>query len=121
MGFFLILLCELLVLVVLIASAWVLYTKAGRQGWEGIIPIYSSYVMTLIVGRPWWWLLLMFIPLVNIIIAIVLIVDLAKSFGKSIPYAVGLFLLPFIFFPMLAFGDAKYLGPSAGGGGAPVA
>ena len=113
MGFVLILLCELLVVMVLIASAWVLYTKAGRQGWEGIIPIYSTYVMTLIVGRPWWWLLLMFIPLVNIIIAVVLLVDLARSFGQTVPYAIGMLLLPFIFFPMLAWGDAKYQGAPA--------
>jgi hypothetical protein len=118
MGFALILLCELLIIVVLVASSWVIFTKAGRQGWEAIIPVYNTYVMTVIVGRPWWWLLLMFVPLVNLVIAFVLLVDLAKSFGKDIAYAIGMLLLPFIFFPMLAFGEATYMGPSATGAAA---
>jgi hypothetical protein len=40
-------------------------------------------------------------------------VDLAKSFGKSGGYAVGLIFLSFIFIPMLGFGSAKYVGPAA--------
>ena len=99
MGFGLILLCELLIIVIMVASSWVLYTKAGRQGWECIIPFYNTWVLTVIVGRPWWWLLLMLVPLVNVVIAVVLMADLAKSFGQSIAYAIGMLLLPFIFFP----------------------
>jgi len=87
-----------------------IFSKAGRKWWEAIIPIYSTYVLLKIVGRPGWWLLLFFIPLVNIIALIVVMVDLAKVFGKGVGTAIGLILLPIIFVPVLAFGKAKYSG-----------
>jgi hypothetical protein len=105
----------LLCLAVAIIAGWKLFTKAGQPGWAAIIPIYNLYVMTKIVGRPWWWLLLCLIPLVNIIIAFILAWDLAKSFGQSLMFAIGLMLLGFIFYPILAFGPATYKGPSASG------
>lgn len=111
---FLILLIELAVLVLIIASVWKVFAKANQPGWASIIPIYNLYILTKIVGRPWWFLLLMFIPLVNIIVGIVLSIDLAKSFGKGAGFGVGLALLGFIFYPILGFGDAAYKGPSAG-------
>ena len=95
-------------------SMWKIFVKAGQPGWAAIIPIYNAYILTKIVGRPWWWLLLMLIPFVNIVIAIILAIDLAKSFGKGGGFAVGLILLGFVFYPILAFGDARYQGPAAG-------
>ena len=92
---------------------WKLYTKAGKPGWAAIIPIYNIIVLLKIVGRPVWWILLLFIPLVNIIIAVIVYVDLAKSFGKSTGFGIGLLLLGIIFFPILGFGDAEYEGPAA--------
>ena len=68
--------------------------------------------MTKLVGRPQWWVVLMYIPLVNIVIMIILSIDIAKSYGRSAAYGVGLALLPFIFWPMLGFGSATYQGPS---------
>ena len=62
----------------------------------------------------WWWLLLMFVPVVNVVIGIIVLLDLAKVFGKSSGFGVGLIFLAFIFIPILAFGDAQYLGPIAG-------
>ena len=56
----------------------------------------------------------MLIPLVNFIILIILIIDLAKSFGKGVGFGIGLLLLPFIFFPILGFGSVQYQGPAAG-------
>jgi hypothetical protein len=102
--------------VFMIASLWVVFTKAGQPGWAAIIPIYNTIVLLRIVGRPWWWLLLMFIPLVNIVVAIVVYIDLAKSFGKGVGFALGLVFLSFIFFPILAFGSARYIGPAAQAG-----
>lgn len=102
------------IIVAIIAGMWKTFTKAGQPGWAAIVPIYNIYIWTKIVGRPWWWLLLMFIPIVSIVIAIVLCVDLAKSFGKGIGFAIGLILLGFIFIPILGFGSAQYQGPSAG-------
>jgi hypothetical protein len=101
-----------IVLAILLVAAWKVFTKAGKPGWAAIIPIYNTYVMLQIVGRPWWWLLLMLIPFVNIVVAIIVTHDLSKSFGKTVGWTVGMVLLPFIFYPMLAFGSAKYHGPS---------
>jgi hypothetical protein len=105
----------ILIFIVVLISLWFVVAKAGRPGWEGIIPIYNYYVLLKIVGRPGWWLILYFIPIVNIVIGIIVLIDTAKSFGKSGGFAVGLFLLPFIFFPILGFGDARYVGPAATG------
>ncbi len=105
----------LVVLVVLLASLWKLFTKAGRPGWAAIVPIYNAIVQLQIVGRPVWWIVLMLIPLVNIVVAIIVTHDLSKSFGRGVGTTLLLLLLPFIGYPMLAFGSAKYVGPAAGG------
>ena len=110
------LLCALAFVVLMIASLWVVFTKAGKPGWAAIVPVYNIIVKLEIVGRPLWWILLMFLPLVNIVVWIVISIDLAKSFGKDVGYGVGLALLPFIFHPMLAFGDATYRGRSVASG-----
>ena len=107
--------CYLAFTILMIAAWWKIFTKAGQPGWACIIPIYNLYVWCMIVGRPWWWILLMLIPFVNFIIAIILIIDLAKSFGKGVGFGIGLLLLSVIFFPILGFGSAQYQGPSAGG------
>jgi hypothetical protein len=105
----------LLVALLLIVAMWKVFTKAGQPGWASIIPIYNIYIWCKIVGRPWWWILLMLIPFVNFIVAIILCIDLAKSFGKGVGFGIGLALLGIIFFPILGFGSAQYQGPSAGG------
>ena len=103
------------IIVLMIASLWKVFEKAGQDGWKAIIPIYNLYVMLKIVGRPGWWLILFLIPFVNFIVLIIINVDLAKSFGKGIGYGLGLAFLGIIFIPMLGFGDAQYQGPSAAG------
>src|ERR687892_1700109 len=101
--------------ILMIAACWKIFTKAGQPGWAAIIPIYNLYIWCKIVGRPWWWILLMLIPFVNFIITIILCIDLAKSFGKGAGFGIGLALLGIIFFPILGFGSTQYQGPSAGG------
>jgi hypothetical protein len=105
-------------IVFVIASLWMVFVKAREPGWAAIIPIYNSIVVLRIVGRPIWWIILLFIPIVNIVVWIVVLVDLAHSFGMGGGFAVGLLLLPFIFFPILGFGDATYRGPAGPEGGA---
>ena len=107
-----VLLIQLAIVVVVVASLWKIFVKAGHPGWAAIIPIYNIFIMLKIAGRPWWWLLLMFIPIVGLVIAIMVSVDLAKSFGKGVLFGIGLALLSFIFYPILAFGDAEYQGPA---------
>lgn len=99
--------------VLYVAAGWRIFTKAGRPGWAALVPFYNVYVLLHVVGRPGWWLMLLFVPVVNIVIAVVLSVDLAQSFGKSTGFGIGLFFLGFIFGPLLAFSDATYAGPVA--------
>ena len=106
----------LAICLLMIASMWKVFTKAGQPGWAAIVPIYNIVVLLNIVGRPLWWLVLFIIPLVSIVAAIIVYIDLAKSFGKGAGYGIGMLLLPFIFFPMLGFGDARYVGPAAAAG-----
>lgn len=102
----------LIVGIIVIVSQWVIFTKAGKPGWAAIIPIYNVIVLLEIVGRPTWWVILFFIPIANIIAIILVTHNLSESFGKGAGYTAGLLLLGFIFYPMLAFGDAKYKGPA---------
>lgn len=105
----------LAVVVLIIAAMWKVFTKAGKPGWAALVPIYNVYVMLQIIGRPTWWLVLYLVPIANVIVSIIVIFDMAKSFGKSTGFGFGLLFLSPIFYPILAFGDAKYVGPSAGG------
>ena len=103
----------LVIAVILIIANWKIFEKAGKPGWASIIPIYNVIVLLEIVGKPWWWLLLiMLIPVVNIIFAVWTVNLLSKSFGKNEGFTIGLIFLPFIFYPILGFGDAKYEGPA---------
>lgn len=94
--------------VLVIAGAWKLYTKAGQPGWGVIVPIYNLFLLLKIAGRPWWFLLLFIIPLVNLVVAIIVSIDVAKCFGKGVGTGLGLAFLPFIFYPILGFGEATY-------------
>jgi hypothetical protein len=94
-------------------AGWRIFTKAGKPGWAIIIPIYSTIVLLQIVGRSGWGILLFLIPIVNIIYAFIVFNDLSKSFGKGIGTTLGLFFLSPIFFPILGYGGAKYVGPAA--------
>jgi len=105
-------LCVLAVAVVTIAGMWKVFEKAGKPGWAAIVPIYNIIVMLEVIGRPLWWIFFFLIPLVNVVFAILLYIDLAKSFGQGAGFGLGLMLLSFIFFPILGFGDARYLGPA---------
>ena len=103
------LLVGLIIAIVMIVSLWKVFKKAGQPGWGCLIPIYNWYLMIKIARKPGWWLILMFIPLVNFIISIIVAIGIAENFGKGGGFAVGLILLPIIFYPMLAFGDAQYI------------
>ncbi len=106
----------LAIFVVMIASVWRVFTKAGRPGWAAIVPIYNIVVQFQVAKiNPWFALLylLCIIPIVGIIVglgmAIWLGIATANAFGKGAGFALGLILLPFIFYPILGFGSAKYI------------
>ncbi len=94
---------------------WKLFEKAGRKGWEAIVPLYNLYVMIKLSGRPLWWLILFLIPGVNFIVWMGLVVDFAKSYAKnSFLEHVGAIAVPFLLFPLWGFDKkTKYLGQSA--------
>jgi hypothetical protein len=104
----------MVIAVVFIIGMWKVFTKAGQPGWAILIPIYNTYILLEIAGRPGWWLVFYFIPLVNLVIIILVSIDVAKSFGQSAAFGVILlFLLCGIGYLMLGFGNYKYVGPAA--------
>ena len=127
--------------VVAVIGLWKMYIKAGKPGWAAIVPVYNWWVWVEIIGRPRWWfwaflayILLSWVPIVNIVLGIGMFVlflmgclDMAKCFGKSTGYGIGLWLVSVVFMPILGFGDAQYVGPvaagasAAGGFGQPMA
>ena len=116
MGNLVVALIELALAIPTIVGMWAVFSKAGQPGWAAIIPIYNMYVLLRITGKPEWWLIfLICCPIINLIFLILIDVELAQRFGKSGAFAVGLIFLPFIFFPILGFGDARY-GPRDGYG-----
>ncbi len=96
-----------------IVAGWKVFAKAGEPGWGVFVPIYNLYLVCKIAGRPEWWLILFFVPLVNIVIGLIIAMDIAKAFSKSSGFGIGLWLLSFIFVPILGYGSAQYTQPSA--------
>lgn len=99
---------SLVILVLVIVSMWKIFAKANKPGWAAIIPIYNVLVLLQIVKKPWWWILLLLIPIVDIVIAIMMTHNLSVRFGKGVGFTIGIIFLPFIFLPILGFGDVEY-------------
>lgn len=99
----------LAVVVLMIVSIWKIFEKAGQPGWASIIPIYNILVMLRVAGKPWWWILLFLIPVVNFVFVIMMYHGISTKFGNGGGFTVGILFLPFIFLPILAFGDSKYI------------
>ncbi len=99
----------LLIAVLMLVSMWKIFVKAGKAGWASLIPFYNIIVMLEIGKLPLWYIFLMFIPVANFIIGIVVMAKMAKAFGKGIVFVLGMFFLPFIFYPILAFGESEYI------------
>ena len=88
---------------------WGVFRKAGRPGWAAFVPAYNIYVLVIDVARlSLLWFVLMWIPVLQIIPAILVNIEVAKRFGRSEAFGLGLTLLGFAFYPLLGFGKAKY-------------
>ena len=102
----------LIVCILSIVAMWKIFTKCGEAGWKSIIPIYNMVIMLKIVGINPLWILTMVIPIVGslagLLLTIVMNIRLAKGFGKSEGFAVGLILLSFIFDLILAFDKSTW-------------
>lgn len=102
----------LVFIVLVLVAGWKMFVKAKQPGWAIIIPIYNIYIILKIVGRPGWWVILYFIPLVNIIIHLIVSLDLAKSFNRSSAFGIFfLWLFSVIGYLVLGFGKSAYQGP----------
>lgn len=100
----------LILMVIMIVANWKIFTKAGKPGWASIVPFYNMYTLFEVAGMNGWMFLLLLVPIVNIVMAIMVYINLAKAFGQSGAFAVGLILLNPIFSLILAFGKAQYVG-----------
>lgn len=107
-------LAGLVLVLLLIAAMWKVFTKAGKPGWASLVPIYNAIVLLEIAGRPAWWFILLLIPLVNLIIIIIVMIDVAKNFGHGAGFGLGLAFLSPIFLLILGFGSSRYVGPGGG-------
>lgn len=85
------------------------FPKAGQPAWAAFVPLYNIYVLVVGVARlSTLWFVLVLVPVVQIIAAILVNVEVAKRFGKSEAFGLGLALLGFVFYPILGFGSDQY-------------
>ncbi len=120
--------------ILMIICNWMIFEKAKQPGWAAIIPIYCTIIKLKVAGRPISWviwltqsyifyilysitrepttlLLYLFSIIANLVFYILVLNGISKSFGKDAGFTVGLLFLGIIFFPILAFGSSKYIGP----------
>ena len=97
------------IIVLSFASLWRTFRKAGKKGWYALIPIYNLIIMSDIIKKDRSLVFLFIIPIYNLVALAILTNGIAKAFNRSIAFAVGLYFLPFIFYPILAFGNSKYI------------
>jgi Family of unknown function (DUF5684) len=90
---------------------WRIYARMGEPGWRGIVPLLNAHVVFRRRGREWWWVLLLLVPCVGWLVAIVYLNDLARLYGRSAAFTVGLVLVPVVFLGVLAFGHRPDAGP----------
>lgn len=92
------------------ASLWKIFEKSGQEGWYSLIPFFNVYIIfEKILRISWLNIFKALIPFYNIYFAIWLVKKWANAFGKTTAYAIGLIFMPYIFFPILAFGKAEYV------------
>ena len=91
-----------------IVSHWKVFEKAGQPGWSFLIPIYNILILLKIANKPWWWIFMLLIPIVNIVFAILIFHRVSLSFGKGAGFTVGLIFLSIIFWGILAFDKSEY-------------
>ena len=123
-GFIGILFIFLLAIVIfMIVVKWKMYEKAGKPGWASIVPVYSTIVLFDIIGYKWYYIFLLFLGGVPVVGGVALMlftisysIKLAKSFGQSTGFGIGLALVNPIFVAIIAFDkDIKYVGQSVNG------
>lgn len=102
---------SLAIFILQIVAKWKIFDKAGEHGWAALIPFYSTYVLYKITWENGLFFLLSYIPCLNVIVTVMTNMKLSAVFGKNDGFAIGLSLLGFIFYPVLAFDSSEYDGP----------
>ena len=102
-----------ILLIILLIGIWKMFEKGGIPGILGLIPVVNLFFLAKLAGKPVWWGLLYFIPFVNVVIAIIILIGIAERFGRGIGTTLGLVFLTPIFFCILGFGSAKWSPPPA--------
>lgn len=104
----------LVVAVIVLVGMWKVFVKAGKPGWGAIIPFYNLYCLYEMSFGTGWLFLLTFVPCVNLVMMIIMWIKLAQAFGKGAAFGIGILFFPYVFLPMLGFGNAQYYGPMGG-------
>lgn len=101
----------LIVQVIHFAGTWKLYVKAGRKSWEAIVPVYNAIVLLKILKRPTWWVILLFIPIINLLMFPVIWVETVRSFGKykTSDSVLAVFTLGFYIYYLNYIADVNYV------------
>lgn len=102
---------SLAIFILQIVAKWKIFNKAGEHGWAALVPFYSTYVLYKITWENGLFFLLSYIPCLNVIVTVMTNMKLSAVFGKNDGFAIGLSLLGFIFYPVLAFDSSEYDGP----------
>ena len=91
-------------------GTWKLYVKAGRKAWEAAIPIYNGIVLMQIINRPKWWILLLFIPVINLLMFPIIWIETVRTFGfyKKLDSLLAIVTLGFYIFYINYATDTKY-------------
>lgn len=97
--------------VAVLVAVWKIFNKAGEPGWKALIPFYNLYTEYKIFWGKGWMFLLTLIPVVNVVVSIMLMHKMSKSFGHGVGFTLGLIFLPYVFFLILGFNGDEYQGP----------
>jgi signal peptidase I len=104
-------------------GTWKLYVKAGRKAWEAAVPIYNGIVLMQIIKRPKWWLILVFIPIINLLMFPVIWVETIRSFGRNSKadtflaiVTLGLYIYYVNYFLDVSYIEERSLKPRSGAG-----
>jgi hypothetical protein len=99
-----------LLALIVVASWWGVFHKAGYAGWWALVPVGNAVMLCKAANRPAGWVLLLLLPVVNVVVVLLVFHDIARAFDKGVLWSLGLLLLPFICWPLLAFGEDAYDG-----------
>ena len=113
----------LVVQIIHFLGTWRLYVKAGRKAWEAAVPVYNAVILMKIINRPWWWVILLFIPIVNLIMFPVVWIETIRSFGRTsamdtflVLITLGLYIFYINYFAEVTYIEERSLKPRTAAG-----